>query len=42
MSSSLDGSQYSEEGGLGGGEEEAEEDLQFQLSERIDRLGDKR
>jgi len=32
---------YSEEGGLGMGEEESEEDLQFQLSERIDQLGDK-
>ena len=42
MSSSLDGSVYSEEGGLGMGEEEPEEDLQFQLSERIDQLGDKR
>jgi len=42
VSSSLDGSVYSEEGGLGMGEEESEEDLQFQLSERIDQLGDKR
>ena len=43
MSSSLDGSVYSEEGGLGMVEEdESKEDLQFQLSERIDQLGDKR
>ena len=42
VSSSLDGSVYSEEGGLGMVEEKSKEDLQFQLSERIDQLGDKR
>lgn len=43
--SSLDGSVCSEDGGLGlgvGGEEEVEEGIQFQLSERIDQLGDKK
>ena len=43
--SSLDGSVCSEDGGLGlgvGGDEEVEEGIQFQLSERIDQLGDKK
>ena len=42
--SSLEGSVLSEDGGgVGGGlgEEETEEDLEFQLGENIDQLGDK-
>ena len=41
--SSLDGSVMSEDGvGVGGVEEETEEDAEFQLAEHIDRLGEKR
>ena len=39
--SSLDGSVLSEDGG-GVGEEETEEDVEFQLGEHIDQLGDKK
>lgn len=38
--SSLDGSTYSEEGGVEDGD--VEEEVQFQLLERIDQLGDKK